>query len=267
MRLDPRIPEPVKPIIKEYIRRTEQRLVGLIHLSYIVGSIALGEFNAYFSDIDFVTVLSRKATPIDLGHLRNIHQSIEQTCPKWKMSGSCILVSDLGKPGNDFRPCPQFHDGELIPSAHGSISFVTWWELKNCGIRLLGPVPENSSFTVDWDELIVEMRENLNTYWRSWTHQPRRIAILYSNWGIQWAVLGVLRQYFTFKENTITTKVRAGEYALGSLPPRWHPLIQEAIFIRQGKKHSLYRFRLGRMVETMRFLNFVIDTCNVQFTS
>jgi hypothetical protein len=88
---------------------------------------------------------------------------------------------------------------------------------------------------------------------------------LYSNWGIQWAVLGILRQFFTFRENSITTKVKAGEYALGCLPSRWHPLIQEAINIRQGQKGPSNRFRFGRMVRTVRFLNYVIDRCNGQF--
>ena len=70
MKIDRRIPEPVQPVIKDYVPLIEQRLVGLINGSYIIGSIALGEFNEYFSDIDFITVLSRSASPIDLGHLR-----------------------------------------------------------------------------------------------------------------------------------------------------------------------------------------------------
>jgi hypothetical protein len=66
MKLDSRIPEPVQPVIKNYLRLTEQRLVGLINASYIVGAIALGEFNEHFSDIDFITVLSGKLSPIVL---------------------------------------------------------------------------------------------------------------------------------------------------------------------------------------------------------
>lgn len=267
MKIDPRIPEAVQPIIKEYLRLTEQRLVGLINASYSIGSIALGEFNECFSDIDFITVLCRKASPIDLGHLRKIHQSIERTYPRWKMSGSYVQASDLGKRGDALRPYPQFHDGVLYPAIHSAINSVTWWELKNHGIPIVGTASETLPFTVNWDILITEMRENLNTYWRSWTCHPRRFLILYSNWGIQWSVLGVLRQFFTFRENSMTTKVKAGKYALGCLPSRWHPLIQEAINIRQGQKGSSYRFRFGGMFQTVRFLNYVIDRCNGQFVS
>jgi hypothetical protein len=262
MKPDPRIPKPIQPIITDYLQLTEQRLIGLIDSSYVVGSIALGEFNEHFSDIDFVTVLRRRATPIDLGHLHRIHQSIEKRCPRWKMSGSYIQAAKLGKIGNDLGSYPDFHDGRLHSSAHHGISAVTWWELKNHGIPIVGIGSRDLPFTVNWNTLIADMRENLNTYWRSWIRHPRHVAALYSNWGVQWAVLGVLRQYFTFKENTITTKVRAGEYALVSLPHRWRPLIREAISIRQTKQSTAYRSRFGRMMETTGFLRYVIDLCN-----
>lgn len=264
MMIDPRIPEAVQPILKEYLRRTETRLVGLIQAIYLVGSIALGEFNEQFSDIDFITILNRKATSLELEHLRNVHQAIENQHPRWKMSGRYIQESDLGKTKESLALHPHVHDGTFHLAVRDGINWVTWWELKNGGIPMVGPEPRTLPFTVDRDLLMTEMRENLNSYWRSWTRQPRQVMILYSDWGIQWAVLGVLRQFYTFRENSITTKMRAGEYALECLPEAWHPLIQEAIYIRQGKKNSSYRFRFGRMLQAIHFLDYIIDTCNVE---
>jgi hypothetical protein len=89
--------------------------------------------------------------------------------------------------------------------------------------------------------------------------------MLYSNWGIQWAVLGVLRQFYTFEGNSITTKVRAAQYALGCLPARWHKLIREAINIRQGTQGSAYWFRTSRMIEAVKFLKYIIQFCNASY--
>lgn len=222
MNIDPRIPEAVQPIVKNYIFLTEKRLVGLINAFYIVGSIALGEFNEHFSDIDFLTILNRKATAVEIEHLHKIHQTIEKTYPRWKMSGSYIQFLDLGKLDDDVQPHPHFHDGVLSPAAANGLDSVTWWELKNHGVAVIGIEPRNLPFGVDWDLLITEMREN-----------------------------------------SITTKVRAAEYALGCLPLQWHPLIQEAINIRQRKTYSAYRFRFGRMVEAANFLKYIIHTYNV----
>lgn len=262
MIIDPRIPEAVQPIIKDYFLLTEKRVLGLINASYFVGSIALGEFNKQFSNIDFVTVLNRRTTAVEMEHLRKIHQTVEKNHPHWRMSGSYIQSGDLGKLGDDVEPHPHFHDGDLHAAARNGLNSILWWELKNHGIPIVGTAPRNLPFAVDWDLLIAEMRQNLSSYWLSWTQDPRRMILLYSNWGIQWAILGILRQFYIFRENSITSKVRAANYALDHLPPQWHPLIQESINIRQGINDSCYRSRFGRMVEAVHFLKFIIHTCN-----
>ena len=79
------------------------------------------------------------------------------------MSRSYVYASDLGKRGDTLRPYPQFQDGELYPAIHDAINSVTWWELKNHGISIVGTASGTLPFTVNWDPLITEMRENLNT--------------------------------------------------------------------------------------------------------
>ncbi|MBI1926586.1 DUF4111 domain-containing protein [Candidatus Poribacteria bacterium] len=85
---------------------------------------------------------------------------------------------------------------------------------------------------------------------------------MFSDWGIQWAVLGVLRQFYTFQENQITTKRKAGEYALSCVPTHWHRLIQEAINLRARSKKSLYRLRVIRTIDAVSFLRYIIRSCN-----
>lgn len=260
-----RIPKPVEPVIEDYVSVVSQQLPGWIDAFYIVGSIALDEFNEQFSDIDFIAILNRKATSREIEELRRVHHVIEKNHPRWKMSGSYIQPSDLGKLDDEVQPHPHYHDGVLHPNNSYELNSVTWWELKHRGITVLGEAPQNLPFTVDWDRLVSWMKENMNCYWVSWTNRPIRVLSLYSDWGVQWAVLGVLRQFYTFKGNSITTKVRAGRYALGCLPIRWHKLIQEAIGIREGKKRSAYRSRIARMIEAVNFLKYVIQLCNTSF--
>jgi hypothetical protein len=73
MKIDPRIPEPVQPCIKDYLQLTAQCLVGVINASYAGGFIALAEFHEHFNDNDFVILFSLKATPIDFGQLHSVH--------------------------------------------------------------------------------------------------------------------------------------------------------------------------------------------------
>lgn len=150
---------------------------------------------------------------------------------------------------------------------------MTWWVLKHHGIALLGPSPQTLSFTVSWDELVARMYENLNSYWLSWTRTPNRLAQLFTDYGIQWAVLGILRLWYAFRENAIcfgssacaiALKTQAGRYALAHLSNRWHLLIQEAINLRDNPEHRLYKCRIHRGYDAVKFLHYMIRLCDEQ---
>lgn len=184
MIIDPGVPEAVQPIVKYYTLLTEKRLLGLINASHIIGSIALDEFNQHFSDIDFVSILNRKTTSVEIQHLREIHQTLEDAY-RWKLSGRYSQLSDLGKPSHDIEPHLHFHDSVFHPTAHTELNSITRWELKNHWILILGAEPRNLPFNVNWHVLIAEMRENLDSYWLNWTRSPRCIILMFTDWSIQ----------------------------------------------------------------------------------
>jgi len=260
--INPRIPQPVRPILEKYVALSEEKLPGFIHAFYIVGSIALNGFNQRFSDIDFVAVLDRPASQADIQSLRILHKAIEEEFPRSKLSGSYLQITDLGRFENEIQPHPYYQDGMLHEAGYFEINSITWWVLKNHGIAIWSNESEDLSFIVDRGLLVTRMKENLNSYWFGWTKRPGRFLVMLSDWGIQWTVLGVLRQYYTFRENSITTKIGAAEYALTCLPSNWHPLIQEAIDIRESKKRQHYPLRIFRMMEAVKFLKYVIQISN-----
>jgi hypothetical protein len=49
--MNPRVPEPVQPIIEDYISFVNKRLPGQVNAFYLVGSIALGKFKEYFTKL------------------------------------------------------------------------------------------------------------------------------------------------------------------------------------------------------------------------
>lgn len=260
-----RIPPAIQPLLDEYIRLTAKDLPGFITAFYLHGSVALDAFQDGLSDIDFVAVISRPCSASDLEQLAAIHRALETQYPRWPLSGSYLQASDLGQLTDTMPKHPHYHDGVLHPSGHHDINAVTWWVLKNRGIALLGPEPTALAYEVDWPKLTADMLKNINTYWASFTTNPARIAWLWSDYGIQWTVLGVLRQFYTFKENAITSKTGAGEYALTHWPARWHRLFQEALNIRAQKSGSLYRFKMMRVIEAFLFLKEVIRAANAFF--
>jgi hypothetical protein len=262
-----RIPEVVIPALESYLVQINHRLPGFLDAFYIVGSIALDEFNRHFSDVDFIAVTNHPATEQESKALYEIHQKVERTYPHWKLSGVYLLPSDLGKLSREIGERITFHDGKLDLQSDFEANPVTWWILKNGGIPVLGVDPSELSITVDENYLVTWTLGNMNTYWKSWTRQPGKLFALLSDWGIQWAVLGVARQFYTIREKKVITKKRSGEYALTVLPEQWHRILREAIRLRTKSDGALYRSRFVRMREALNFIKYSIDASNKHLRS
>lgn len=245
-----------------YLLRISQRLPSFFDSFYIVGSIALEEFNPHFSDVDFVAVIHHQATCDEIEALRDIHAEVARHQQRWKLSGMYILRNEVGKLGSEVKPLLGYHDGRLNIHPNFEMNPITWWILKNSGISLLGSNPCELLITIDPQVLVAWTHENMNTYWKSWTQHPGRLIALLTDWGIQWTVLGVLRQFYTIREKKIITKQRAGDYALSVISQSWHPIIHEAIRIRTKTKGSVYRSKLVRARTAVLFVKYILRISN-----
>jgi hypothetical protein len=256
------VPEIIQPLLAEYMSLLDEKLPGFISASYLQGSIALGAFNEQHSDVDLIAFIGRVWTTGDLEILKEIHQTINTAYPRWPLEVVYLQWPGQTRPEQVVRPYLQYLNGQIDLITDFDLNEVTWWVLKNQGITLRGPEPQDLGFEVDWSALIATMHHNHNTYWVQFTTNPRRIAYMLTDEGLQWAVLGVLRQLYSFKEHHITSKSGAGHYALQHLPPKWHRLIQEAINIREKEQPSLYKSKVRRANAAVRFLRYVSELCN-----
>ena len=257
-----RLPKVLTPTIESYIFQVNQQLPGFLIAFYVAGSIALDEFNSHFSDVDFIAVTSHLATEQESKILYEIHQKVETTYPHWKLSGVYLLPSDLGKLSREIGERIIFHDGKLDLQSDFEANPVTWWILKNSGIAVLGSDPRELPIAVDENYLVTWTVGNMNTYWNSWTRRLGKLIAMLSDWGIQWTVLGVARQFYTIREKKVITKQRSGEYALTIVPEKWHRILKEAMRLRTKSDDAQYRSRIVRMLDAVQFVKYVIQASN-----
>jgi hypothetical protein len=248
------IPNEIRPMLEAYLQAFHAQFPELLQGFYIHGSIALGAFQPEWSDIDCVAILKRPITESEFKSLENLHHQLIVTYDKFLLEVTYLLAEDLGQESHP--PRPNYHDNQLS-TGNFEANDVTWWLLKHKAIPVYG---EALDFPVDWDRLIVKMHENMNSYWRSFTYMPQRVLWVFSDYGIQWVVLGILRQYYSFCENDISSKTGAAEYGLVVFP-EWQRIVQEALNIRMNKPR-LYQNKLHRAVDALRFLHFIIGESN-----
>jgi hypothetical protein len=79
---------------------------------------------------------------------------------------------------------------------------------------------------------------------------------------IEWGVLGVTRLFYTFKEKDMTSKLGAGEYALQTVPEKWHKIINEAMRPRKNNTKSYYKCIFERRNDALAYMDYVIEESN-----
>jgi hypothetical protein len=108
-------------------------------------------------------------------------------------------------------------------------------------------------------------RQNLVEYWRPWQEIRSRLLArdglgALGGWAAEWGVLGVSRLHYTLTTGQIASKYAAGLYALHRFPPRWHPIIVEALRVRRGDgTRSAYWLPFRRRADLLRYIIMVID--------
>lgn len=265
------IPEKVSVVIKDYFNLIEVELPNFLEAFYIYGSVSLGAFDYGFSDIDFITVVKRKVTDSDIHILKDIHKEIKRRFPKTDLMGLYVMENDLKLHHINEKTCPCFIDGIFKGFEKFEKNSIDAYQLKKYGITIKGPAIQTLDYTVDWDILIHNMRDNLNTYWLNWMNSCvkfpsiRYIGSFVSLGMIEWGVLGVSRLYYTFREKDMTSKVGAGEYALRTVPQKWHKIINESMRLRKNRKNSYYKSIFQRRKDALNYMEFIIQESNNLF--
>ncbi|MBT2640470.1 aminoglycoside adenylyltransferase domain-containing protein [Bacillus sp. ISL-39] len=258
------LPEIVENVLKDYITLLNEHLPGTIEGLYIHGSIALSAYVDDSSDIDFITLTNRRLTVRDSEAFSYIHRTIENKYGKPEMDGVYALREDMGKLYNSSDnniEYPYYNNGELAFGDYFNFNPITWWVLKSKGIKILGPDIQDFNLDTQPQTLTAFVVENMNSYWtyriqmaeKSLDHLVQ-LPTSQIDFEIEWTVLGLLRQFFTIKENDIVSKLDAGEYGLTELPVEWHNIIKEAMNIRNGKKEKTFDSEVDRLDSAINFL-------------
>jgi predicted nucleotidyltransferase len=201
--------------------------------AYLVGSFALGDADEH-SDVDFVVVVEREPSPDEEAALQRLHARLWELSTPWAqhLEGSYVPRETLRRP-EPGRPFLFLDNGarRLVRDPHCNSAY-TRWSLRERGVALAGPPPEGLVAPVSDGELRAEAAERIADY-AAWAHEldAQRAAdpLAFSRWAQPYLVLTLCRLLRTLGEARIGSKREAAGWALRTLEPRWHPLIERAL--------------------------------------
>lgn len=259
------LPTPVQATVDAYRRALHDEAPGLVEGLYLVGSVALDDFQPHTSDIDFVAVTASRLQPRQVEALGRVHAALRARQRRPFFDGVYVTWDDLATDPAQLDPGPSVHEGRLKAQDRGERNPITWHTLAQQGVACCGPSPAALAIWQNRERLAAWTNDNLDAYWRRLLDRSQRIGSLYglmglSAWACAWCVLGVTRLHYTLASGQITSKCGAGLYALETFPKRWHRVVEEALRIRRGAGgRSLYRFPWARRSEVFSFTAWVIE--------
>ncbi|WP_191061466.1 aminoglycoside adenylyltransferase domain-containing protein [Geminicoccus harenae] len=253
-----RLPDSVARTVDHYLVLLDRHAAPRPHGLYLVGSLALGDYQEGRSDIDFVALMPALPTPEGLDRLERVHAELAE--PGMPPFDGCYLdVAQLGATPTHPLTVPFSLDGRL---RRAEVCFdanpVTWFCLARHGVALLGPAPAELPIGLDQAGLRRFLAGNLESYWRGWIARGRQ-ALAGKGAGepvaagtVAWGVLGIARIDCTLRTGRIVSKSAAGSWGLEAYPACWRDVLETALAARQGRIDELPAAAAGRALDFMQ---------------
>lgn len=252
-----RIPGSVSAVVDRFFAHLADEQADFLEGLYIVGSVALDDYQFGRSDIDFVAVTRGTLRDADLAALERVHasmRSVDLPC----FDGFYIEAARLAEPPNSSLAAAYVQDGMFNVGPCFEVNPATWHLWARRGITVKGPSPAELSLVIDPAELRRFEVTNLQDYWLGWidkTHAAlvdRADETHFSARLLAWGVLGVTRIACTLATERVVSKTEAGEWALQAAKADDISVIKTAILARQGKVTQVSVGQLRSALAVMR---------------
>lgn len=201
---------------------------------YLGGSLALGDFNPLWSDIDFIAVTRDELPPDTIGILEKMHHQLWATGSKWakKLDGSYVPAPILRNWTSDDPPCPFIEEDRFCITHQGS-AVIQRHIIRQSGVVVAGSDPANLINPVDSNELRHALRKNLEKWWRPLLDDP---AWVRQSQKQPFAILTMCRTLYTLEYGVVASKPRAARWGQQALGEQWTDLIAWALARPQDRK-------------------------------
>jgi hypothetical protein len=244
-------------LLGQFVAEVE-RILGYNFVgAYLQGSFALGDANMY-SDCDFLVVTRRTLTPAQERGVRRLHTRMRTWPNHWAshIEGSYAPQDDLRSLaglGRKWLFVDQGHSGSDMELSTHCNTEVVRWILREHGVALAGPGPQELIDEVGPDVLRAKMRDEAEDFLPGMLTWIK----LTSPWAQRYAVTTLCRILYTLETGRVASKRAALLWARDNLDTKWENLITETLEGRSlGWNHS-DPLKPGVLEATLAFNEYV----------
>jgi len=249
------LPGPVEAVCTTFLDAVPD---GLVTGLYLRGGIAFGEWVPGKSDVDFTATLSRRPCDEDVATLRAAHATVAAAYADSPFfDGAHLPADDLTRSPAECPDAPAVQQHEF--AVRDAYDPVSWHELARHGVTVAGPPVESLGIWTDDAVLRAHTIDNLDTYWRrhaeACTHDPERASVPFA---CEWVVPGIARLHHLLVTGRQTAKSMATRWGLEYYPERFHRVLREALWVREGAFEPQYDDLVERGRDIGAFATYVV---------
>jgi hypothetical protein len=208
--------------------------------AYLQGSFAIGDADEH-SDVDFIIVTHEEVGDEQVAELEAMQKRLYELDTPWAqhLEGSYFPRELLRRVQPNRAPLLYFDNGETQPAWDNHCNTaVVRWSLREHGVVLAGPDPQDLIEPVKAEDLRREVREAMVEF-AAWARSPTKAGGM-SRWMQPYLVLNFCRMLQTLETGEIASKKAGGEWGLAALDSEWADLIQQALDDRPDPWRRVY---------------------------
>ncbi len=250
--------------IRAWVAAFDEIAPGAIEGLYVVGSIALRDWQPGSSDIDIIAITAEPADDEMAGTLRTARAVFSDRHPFPTVDGPFLAWGDLIVPPQSVtRPWTlngRFrHDAECF-----EINPATWYTLATYGVQVRGPALSDIPIPRDPEGLVRFVEDNARDYWvrvlrelRGSIGELQPTDTLPSSVPV-WCLLGACRMLYTAATGDVCSKTSAGHWAAEILGEQHRATCHEVVRLRAAPEQEiglpLLRATASAMAEALRLI-------------
>jgi hypothetical protein len=248
----------VNAVLDDFLARIQALLGSRFQGMYLVGSLALGDFDPRGSDIDIVVVTDTGIDDTLFGHLQDLHARFAASDSPWANNVEAVYVSysALRHAVPSVSHYPQIERGTQLFKAPLESGWVFQRStLRERGVVVAGPDPRTLVDAIDPQDMYSAVAAIAGLWIEQAATDPMWLDWLQQRDNQTFVILTLCRMLYSLATGSVASKPHAAEWARKELGRPWSTLIERSL----TQQHQAGEIAQSEVDETIAFIQFTFE--------
>ena len=247
----------VNAVLYDFLVRIQALLGSRFRGMYVLGSLALGDFDPRSSDIDFVVVTDTELGDDLVRGLQDIHAHFAASNSPWATKVEAVYIPQdaLRRPAPTSSRYPQIEKGStLVRDALESGWVFQCYTLRERGVVVSGPDPRTLVDPIDPLDMQLAVAAISGLWLDQARDDPTWLAWLRHRDNQAFVILTLCRMLYSLDTGSVASKPVAAQWAQKELGQPWATLIARSL----AGQHETGEISQSDVDDTVAFIQYTV---------